>query len=256
MKKRYYILIAILSYLFFTLANIPAAKVVTLLESNVSIPAKFYGVYGSLWNGGAEKVLIQGQPPVDQLQWSLNPASLLLATLNADIKASIKEQNIIGNLSLSATGTFSASDIRARIDAGVMQELAQMPIGELGGVFNINIESMQLDADKLPIINADINWKNATLTLVESVDLGHVNILIKPDDDDKLAATITNKQGQLTLDGKTSVDNKKSYSVDLRITPEKNATDNIRQSLAMFSRRQTDGSYLLKRNGNLNEFGL
>lgn len=256
MKKRYYILTAIISYLFFTLGNVPAAKVISLVEKNTRIPAKIYGVQGSLWNGTADKVIMQGQPSIDNLQWSINPASLLLARLNGEIKAQVKEQNIIGNISVSAAGTLSASDVRARINADVMQELIQLPLGELDGIFTVNIESLELKPEGLPDITAQVNWKNAKLTLAETVDLGNIVLTVKPGDDNQLKAKISNKSGQLLIDGKANVDGKKLYTVDLRMTPEKNATNNIRQSLAMFARRQTDGSYLLKRKGRLQELGL
>jgi len=256
MKKRYYILIAVLSYLFFTLGNIPAAKVIALIDKNTNAPVKLYGVHGSLWNGGAEKVLAQGQPPIDNLKWSIKPAMLLLAQLNGEVNGSIKNQNVIGNFNVSALGTISASDIRARISAPVMQELIQMPLGELDGIFNINIEHLELKQQGIPMIKANLKWENAKLTMVESVDLGFVALSITSGDNDQLSAKISNKKGQLLIDGNAGVDDKKAYNLNLRITPDESASDNIRQSIAMFARRQTDGSYLVKRKGNLRDLGL
>ncbi len=256
MKKRYYILIAIFSYLFFTLGNVPAAKVISLVEQNTQLPIKLYGVYGSIWNGGADKAVMQGQPAIDNIEWSINPAMLLLASLAGEVKASIKEQNVIGNVRLSAAGNFSASDVRARIDAAVLQELIQMPLGEIAGVFNINIISFEANPDGLPAVTADINWKNAKFTLMETVDLGFIDLSIAPGKDNQLIAKITSSKGQLQLDGKASIDNNKAYDLNLRITPEKNASQNVRQSIVMFARRQADGSYLTKRKGNLRDLGF
>ncbi len=256
MKKRYYILIAILSYLFFTLGNIPAAKVISLIDDNVQLPVKLYGVHGSLWNGSADKAILQGQPPIDNIQWSINPSMLLLAQLSGDVKASIKNQNIIGEFNVSALGNISASNIRARIDAAVIQELIQMPLGELGGSFNINIESLEINPNGLPLITGNLKWKNAKLTVLETVDLGFIDLSINSDDKQQLNATISNKKAQLLLDGKASLNNNNTYVLNLRITPEKTATNNIRQSIAMFAKRQTDGSYLVKRKGNLRDLGL
>lgn len=256
MKTRYYILIAVLSYLFFTLSNIPAAKVITLTEQYTQLPVKLYGVHGSLWNGGAEKAILKDMPPIDNIQWSINPAMLLLAQLNAEIKASIKSQNLIGNINISALGSISASDIRARIDASVMQELIQMPLGELGGNFNVNIEELELRQEGLPMIKGNLKWKNAKLTIVETVDLGFIDLLVSTNDNEQLTAKISNKKGMLLLDGSANLDDNKAYSINLRLTPDANATDSIRQSITMFAKRQTDGSYLVKRKGNLRDLGL
>jgi len=255
-KKRHYILLAVLSYVFFTLSNVPASKVISLAEQQTSMPVKFYGVHGSLWNGGAQSLLISGQPPVDNLQWSINPLSLLLAKISSELSASIKNQNIVGNLSLSALGTLQASDVRARIDSTVMQELLLLPFGELDGVFNIDIRSAILSNDALPVIDASINWKNARLTVVDSVNLGQVDLHIQPTNDNKLSATLNNKQGELLLKGNAEVDADKAYSLDLLLTPQSNTPQSVTQSLGMFSRRQSNGSYQLKRKGNLSEFGI
>ncbi len=256
MKKRYYILTAVLSYLFFTLGSVPAAKVVSLAQQNTKLPVKLYGVHGSIWNGGANKAMVQGQPPINNIQWSINPAMLLLAQLSGEVKGSIKNQNIVGDVSASALGNISASNIRARMDAAVVQELIQMPLGELGGVFSINIDSLEMKSEGLPNITGKLKWKNAKLTVLETVELGFIDLSIDTDEDGKLIAVIKNKKGQLLLDGKASLDNKKMYSINMRITPEKNASDNIRQSITMFAKRQTDGSYLVKRKGNLSELPL
>jgi len=266
MKKRYYILIAILSYLFFTLGSVPAAKVISLVEENTKLPVKLYGVHGSIWNGGAEKAMMKGQPPVDNIQWSINPTMLLLAQLSGEIKASIKNQNIVGNINISATGKLSASDIRARVEAAIIQELMQLPLGELDGVFNINIESLEIKEEGLPLITAKLKWKNAKLTLLDTVDLGFIDISIEPGENDQLIATISNKQGQLTLDGKTTLDSKSAYNASLRITPNASITESINESIKMLSKQkmagrhimkqQNDGSYLIKHKGNLHNLGL
>ena len=255
-KTRYYILTVILSYLFFMMSSLPASKLVSLAEDNKLISAKLYGVYGSLWRGGAEQINIPNQAPITDLQWSLNPASLLIAKLSSEVNGNIKQQKFIGNIGMNALGTVEATDLRVRISSPVMQELIQMPLGELGGVFNINIESIILNDSPIPDITGTLKWNNAKLTIAETVDLGHINIAIKPNAAKQLTATISNTKGQLSLDGSASVDDKKQYTLDLRITPEQNAVNSITQSLSMFSRRQTDGSYLIKRKGNLREIGM
>ncbi len=266
MKKRYYILTAVISYLFFTLSNIPAEKIISLAEEYTQLPVKLYGVHGSLWNGGADKAILQGQPSIDNIEWSINPAMLLLAQLNAEVKASIKNQNIIGNINISVGGSITASDIRTRIDAAVMQELIQMPLGELDGIFNVDIKSLEIKQEGLPIINGELAWENAKLTLLDTVDLGSINLLIESDENDQLVSSISNTKGQLSLKGKVILETLNTYNINFRMIPNANATENIRQSIDMLAKqkisgrsimkRQNDGSYLIKRKGSLRDLGL
>ena len=256
MKQRYYVIIAVVSYLLFTLINTPAATVISLLEKNMQIPVKFYGVQGSIWNGQADSLLIQGQPPVSMLQWSLNPLSFLVASLSADIEAQIKQQKIIGNISIGARGNIEASNVRARLDAADVQQLISMPFGELAGDFNLEIKSLQWTGKGLPITSGRLNWKNAKLTMVESVNLGIVELNIEPGKEGELLATINNRNGDIRIEGKASLQSDKRYTVDLNFNPQNNASNNIKQSLAMFARRQSNGSYQLKKAGNLKQLGL
>jgi hypothetical protein len=255
-KKRYIILLAIGSYLLFTLSMVPASKVLSLADSIGPLPVKIYGVDGNLWNGRAQQVIAPGQPAIDNLHWSINPFQLLLARLSSDFNASIKNQNITGNVSVNALGKLQGSDIRARIDGTVMQQLLRLPLGELGGVFNLNLHSVELRQTALPVLDASLSWKNASLTLMDTVQLGHVELRVTPQDDGHLLASISNKQGDIQLSGDASVDAGKNYTLNLRMTPQPTTAKNITQSLGMFARRQADGSYLLNRKGNLREFGF
>lgn len=255
-KKRYIILLAVCSYLLFTLSMVPASKVLGLANSISPLPVKVYGVSGNLWNGRAQQVIAPGQPVIDNLHWSINPLGIFLARLSAEFNASVKNQNITGNLSINALGRLQGSDIRARIDAAVMQQLLRLPLGELEGVFNFNVHSIELNQTALPLLDASMNWQKARLTLMDTVDLGHIDLQITPNDDGSLLASISNKEGDLRLSGDARVDASKNYSINLNMAPQPTTARNITQSLGMFARRQADGSYLLKRKGNLREFGL
>jgi len=255
MKRRYYIILAISSYLFFALASTPAAKVISLAQNNFNLPAKFYGVQGSIWNGRADNLIVQNHR-IDQLKWSLNPAALLLANISADIRASIKEQNIVGHISVNMSGEIQAEDLRATLSAEDVQQLIAMPFGELGGKFVLNIESLNWSGEGIPDTTGTIKWRQARLTLVDTVDLGQVLVKINPDDNNGLLIKVENKGGMLSIDGKLTLSDKKQYKLQLDLNPASNANANIKQSLAMFAKRQSNGSYRFKQNGNLNQLGL
>ncbi|MCW9014199.1 MAG: type II secretion system protein N [Gammaproteobacteria bacterium] len=256
MKQRSYIIIAVLGYVFFTLANIPAATVISLVEKNMQLPAKLYGIQGSLWNGYADSLIIQGQPRIDNLQWSINPLALLLAQVSTDIEASLQEQKITGHLSINTGAEISVSNLRAQLAAEKVQQLINMPLGELAGVFNLDIQSLEWTGRDLPITTASIQWQKARLTLAETVQLGNVEIKIAPNENKGLNASIKNKGGMISLSGTASLQDNKSYKLDLQFTPEDSASENIKQSLGMFAKRQSNGSYRFAKNGNLRQLGF
>jgi general secretion pathway protein N len=255
MKPHYYILIAVCSYLFFVLAGTPAAKVIALANNNFNLPVKFHGVQGSVWNGQIDSLTVNSQR-IEQIQWSINPAALLLASLTADIQANIKNQRLTGRISVNMNGNIQAKDVHTKISAAEVQQLIAMPLGELGGDFSLNIESLHWQGAGLPATTATIKWRNAKLTLVDSVDLGQMLINIRPDDKGGLAINMSNSGGVISIDGTIQLSDKKQYTLLINFKPSSHAKDNIKQSLAMFARRQSNGSYRLKQNGNLSQFGL
>lgn len=255
MKTRYYILIAIFSYLFFALAKTPASTVISLLEKNVNLPAKIYGIQGSIWNGQADTLTIPSQPQINNLKWSLNPFGFLLASLSADLEAEIKNQKVLGRISIGASGNIEAEDIHARLKAEDVQELISMPLGELAGVFDLSIESLEWTGEPIPKMTGQLVWNKAKLTLADAINLGDVNVNFLPMKDNGLNIIIKNKNGMLNIDGNIEVDNKKQYKLNIELKPEKNA-GNVAQSLGMFAKRQSNGSYSFKQNGNLVQLGF
>ena len=255
MKRRYYIIIAVCSYLFFALASTPAAKVISLASSNFKLPAKFYGVQGSIWNGQVDSLHIN-KHRIEQLHWQLNPASLLLANLSADIQARVKEQNVVGHININMSGEIDAEDLRTKLSAEDVQKMADMPFGELGGEFILDIESLHWSGSGLPTTTVTIKWRNAKLTLADTVDLGQMTIDVKPDDKNGLAINISNKGGVISVNGSVEVSDKKQYKLSVDFKAANNANSNIKQSLGMFAKRQSNGSYRFKKKGNLKQLGL
>ena len=216
MKITHYILIAVFSYLFFALAKTPAATAFNLLEKNMDLPAKIYGIQGSIWNGRADTVTIPSQPQINNLKWSINPVSFLLARLSADIQANIKNQKVFGHISLTAGGNIEAKDIHAQLKAEDVQQLIMMPLGELAGEFKLSIESLEWTGQGLPKTTGQIIWSNAKLTLAETVNLGQVNVNILPMQNDGLNILIKNRNGMLNIDGNIEVNNKKQSTKDCK----------------------------------------
>ena len=255
MKTRYYILSAIISYLFFTLASMPAATAFSLLKDNINLPFTLQGIDGSIWNGNAQRLTISSAPKIENLSWQLNPFSLLLARLNANVEADIFKNKLSGNITINSNGDISASDISTRLTGKTVQKLIDLPLGEISGDFDIKINSLEL-GNNIPVINGTAHWIKAKFTLADTVNLGNIELSIKPSDNKSLTASINNTGGDIDIAGQVFLSDNKTYKLDLTLKPQASANNNIKQSLAMFARRQTNGAYLVKQNGSLNNLGF
>ncbi len=255
MKQRYYWIIGIFAYLFFVLANSPAAQVINLIDKQFKLPAKFYGVQGSVWSGQSDSILINNKTRLDNVRWSVNPFSLLLLRLSTDLDADIKQSRTVGTLIVYPNGSIEANSVRARLNAKDVQQMINMPFGQLDGEININLETLELAAGGIPKTSGQVKWRNAKLTLAEAVELGNIEINIAPEQNN-MKAVISNKGGMINISGSATISEDKRYTLDITLKPEASASNNITQSLGMFARRLPNGTYQLKQNGNLKQFGL
>jgi hypothetical protein len=80
--------------------------------------------------------------------------------------------------------------------------------------------------------------------------------LINESDDSPLTAKISNKGGQLSLNGDLTTDEAGQYSLKLAMKPNASASSNLINSLGMFAKKQRNGEFILNNTGNLKQLGL
>ncbi len=247
------VLIGTASYLLFLVAHAPASLLHHILPAKNGV--RISGLHGALWSGRAASVQIQ-QYQLSNVQWSFNGWKLFTGKLAADIKAQFRGQPVSASIGFSAPGALMLDDARAQIDAATVGELAQIPIAQLGGRFQITLEHVELARGAPPVASGMIIWRQASVTVAETVSLGDVDIQLQNAGDPPLLAIISNHGGDIRLDGKASVKPDGDYQLHLNMKPSINSSDNVRNSLKMFARPQNDGSFQLDNNGNLKQLGL
>jgi general secretion pathway protein N len=253
MKKKHYIVIAIVSYLLFLLMTIPAKPVTELINKNT--PVQIQGVYGSIWNGQARSVNINNIRLQDT-HWSLIAWKLLIGQLAADIEGDFRNSHFVAEAGSSITGTIFVNDLNTRISAKDVNELAAIPLAQLSGTFDLDIESASWQRGGLPEASGQIKWNQAAVTIAESVSLGNVTMNLGESEEQLLLADIKNQGGDIKLDGTAKLLPDAKYAVDIKLTPSASANDNIKQSLGMFAKPQGNGDFLLKNTGSLEQIGL
>jgi general secretion pathway protein N len=254
MRTRTYIFIGIIAYLVFLVATIPAAPVIGLVKKN--IPATIGNVYGTLWQGYASSVQTANGIRLDNIHWTFLPSRLLLGKAAINIDAELLNNDITTVVAAGITGKITAKDLQLNLAAEEVASLISLPIGELSGDFNIMINHASWSKGSVPVVDGRIDWREATLTIAEMVDLGRVSVLIKEEDASPLSAILNNTDGDLRLSGTLTTTPTGDYDLQLSMKPLASASSNIANSLAMFARRQPDASYKFSNKGNLKQLGL
>lgn len=254
MKKRTYLFVAVVSYLVLLTATIPAS-LVTGFVNNSGI-ATIQGVSGSLWNGKAYRITIKQNIELNNSQWSFLLWKILTGKLAINVNSQFMENDISAESGISFSGQFFINNLRAKIPAQQIAELANIPMVTLSGLININIDSAQWKQGELPLANGTINWNNAEVTVAEMASLGDVTITLFESEQQFLKADIANQGGDIKINGAAELLAEANYAINIKLLPTASASDNIKQSLGMFAKRQGSGEYLIQHSGSLNNIGF
>ena len=254
MRKRYYFFTGIVAYLLFLITTIPAAPVIGLVKDR--IPVSISNVSGTLWNGRAGMLSSRQNIKLHNIEWSFVAWRLLLAKLSFDVAAVYNDAPVSTRLSSGITGTLAVSQLNMKLDAAQLASLISLPLGELSGELDLNIDNALIAAGAVPRVNGSVNWNRAAITVAETADLGNIAITINESEESPLAARIKNSGGHLALNGDFTTTEQGDYSLQLTMKPNASASSNLESSLGMFAKKQRSGDFLLNNKGNLKQLGL
>ena len=254
MKKRYYFITAITAYLLILLATIPAKLVTELINDNT--PVAIQGVSGTLWNGEAYLVRIDNNIQLDQTRWSFNFWKLLIGKLSANIDTSFLDEPITAEAGTSFLGRIFINDLKATVAASNVTRLANIPLAQLDGPIILDIQHAQWKQGELPLASGTIKWNDASVTVAETASLGNVLVLLSESEQQLLNAEIKNEGGDISISGNAELLAEADYAAEITLVPNASASNNIRQSLGMFAKRQPNGEYNIKKSGTLSSLGL
>ena len=253
MRSRHYFLIGVAAYLIFLVATIPAAPIIGLFRDR--LPVTVNNISGSLWNGRAS-IIITNKLILNDANWSFLPMHLLLASVAIDVDADLNDRPLTTRLSAGTSGKLAVKDLETRLGAAELASVLVLPLGELSGEFQFRINTAHFQPGSVPRIDGTIDWYRAALTIAETAELGNVTIVVNENETSPLTATISNKGGQLSLEGGLRTDETGRYTLRLTMMPRASATTNLVNSLAMFGKKQRNGAFLVVNNGNLKQLGL
>ena len=256
MKRSHIIGVLLLSYFIFLIVTLPASRVLIPLMQKGSLPVMFYGVEGSIWRGHADILEIPGKTKLEDLSWSINPMALLLGRLSASIEATVQKHPINADVSKHFfSGDLFIYDATTKLPAKTLQQMIDLPFGELGGNVEIIIDKAHLKQDLMPLIEGRIFWQHAKLSIAQTIDMGQVDITVAPNEANQTNINLSNRGGDLGIEGEASIGTDHSYVLNISFKP-KDATGDVAQSLKLFAQRQADGTYKFRQNGNLKQLGF
>lgn len=254
MKKRHYFLIVIFSYLLFLIVTIPVSLFTNIINNNT--PVTLQGASGTLWNGKASFISINGIADLNDTEWKFNALKLFTGRASFQIETYFDEENISSEVGTSIFKKFFVNNLSAKVSSTKVAELANLPIVQLSGMVTLDIKHAHWKMGELPLASGNITWDGATISVAETVSLGKLTIVLNENDQHFLNADINNQGGDLSLSGNAELIPEKKYAVNIKLSPTSSASPNVGNSLSLFSKKQRNGDFLLKKTGQLDQLGL
>lgn len=254
MKKRYYLLTAIISYLVILIISIPAKSIIQLLDDNSQLSLQ--GVNGTLWKGTASTISINNNVQLSDTSWDFIGWKILLGKIAVDLNTHYQGNDITTELGTSFLGQYFINDLTAKLPASDLAQLANIPLIQVSGEIFLDIKHAQWKQGSLPVASGEINWNNASVTVAETASLGNVSITLSESDKQPLTADIKNQGGDIKISGNAELIPDTDYAVNIKLLPSASASDNIKQSLGLFAKKQANGEFLFVNTGSLNQIGL
>lgn len=255
MKIKHYIITGVLALTLFLVINMPAALVINALKDKIP-QITIQNVSGTLWQGSAQQITVQSKHVFKNVDWSICVSHLLMAEACVEFDATYNKNPLSGQLSADLNKNIQAKNIKTTMTAQALGQIITMPIGEIAGDISVDLATLNWQQGGVPSANGIIKWDKASITIAETAQLGDITITLSESEDQPVNAEISNKNGQLAIAGTASINTETDYKLDLTLTPNNKASSNLKSSLSLFAKPQSNGGFIVKNNGNLKQLGL
>lgn len=235
---------AILAFFVLLLIYLPANQVIGRLQlpSNITI----YGISGTLWQGKAQQVDINGLP-VANLQWQLKPLALLTGRLSLIIKGgNSRDAQAISFSGPISTGLFSYQRIQAHdfklylpVDSVLAQVSLPLPVNA-SGRFRSTIDSLDYDG-QCKTLKGTGSWLNAAVAGTQGpIDFGTYTAALSCEQGDFVIQV--DEPNMLGLSMQATVGSEfNRFTVNGRFKPADTLPEEVHQAARLFGQPGANG---------------
>lgn len=216
------------AFVIFALATLPANIVLSRLES-AGIHAG--GVSGTIWNGRAQVLQLQGVN-IGSVEWKLHALALFTAHANADVKVTRADGFAQTQLSASPGGTIRLQALAASLPLSALPA-STLP-GGWTGTLNGRIADLTLDNGWPTRVDGTLDVMDLTGPARRPANMGSYRVVFDPaaSTAEVLRGAVTDAgDGPLQISGNVELKSDHSYVVDALVATRPNAPRDLVSSL-------------------------
>jgi|GEM_PF-1103558 len=248
-----YLLVGLLAYAAFLLAQAPASLAIQRLEDR--LPARLTGISGTVWSGHASRVST-GEVLLGELGWQLQPMALASGRLSAAVQL---EGPLLGRarISMQPDASLAVTGASLRIAADLVNELLRLPAA-IGGELLVDIERLELPPGPpfegtLPEVRGQITWPEARVPALLDAPLGEFVLDLRRAGD-HIEGRLKSADGQLDASGRIDVDARGNFDLSLQVEARTGAPQQVRVLLRSLTGQGRGGPVSLRDSGNLHQW--
>jgi len=244
-KKIKIIILAVVFYLVFIIAMLPARFVV----AQFAVPShiKLGAVEGTIWSGRIASVKVN-QMMLESLSWQLQLSPLLLLNLAADVTVGNRDSEISGQGEIVlAGGEFSVNDLTLNASAQHLSAINPLPMGlTASGQLLLKVAHYQQAQPWCEQLVGDLSLtKGKIASNFGQVPIEKAKVALSCDAG-AVIATLTPTSNSLGIDAKVSVSPTRKLNLTGFVEPLGDAPQDFINLLDFSSQRDARGRYVIK----------
>ena len=206
------------------------------------------GITGTVWKGHAARMEIEDFN-LGEVTWHIKPVHLLIGRLKTEIEFKRSDLQGKGDVvvkmsSLGIENAYLSGDSK-------FLEAYISPYGtSVSGEFDLTIDSFFASSQGPESAQGQLLWREARFNSPANLALGDVRLDLDHQGTAAIA-TITNTGNALSVDGKADLKQNWEYGARIRLSPTPSTPQDIRQTLRLFGRPDSQGGVTLSRSGQL-----
>ena len=237
--------LSLVVYFVFLIVKLPAVHVLTQIQLPKGVSVS--GISGTIWNGHARRVQVNGLP-ISNVGWNVSFLPLLLGEVQADIKAGDLRDidQISANGYVSTNGKHvEVKNLLAYLPTNLVISLLPLPIPvQADGRFKVQLDDVDYETGCQQFTGKG-QWLNANFTGTSGViDLGTFDANLSCENG---SIVVDVKQpNSFGLTAKATIPADMKFKISGRFKPDANLPTEVHQAAQFFGKPDADGYYPIK----------
>ena len=234
-------------YLFFLIANLPANIVISVLNLPANI--KLTSISGTIWSGKVNNLKYAGID-LGSVSWNLQPLSLLIGAVSADVSIVKDQQYIKTWASLSSSGKVELEDTRFLIDLSSLQPLTYGMPFSYSGQASGNFPVTYFHKNDHVGINGKLSFTNIEMVSPQRQSFGGLDIDFRAEDNGTTSGRLNDNNELLNVSGQLSLNKNGEFIISATLAAREKGSS-LENVISFLGPKDTAGRVLLNSRLNL-----